>query len=65
MVVLVVEEEAVPVCPWELVYCWFFWIQWLMTSRWLVVWEQKEVNCLKDLLELISAIVSSCSLVVI
>ena len=31
----------------------------------LAVWEQKEVNCLKDLLELISAIVSSCSLVVI
>ena len=64
-VILVVEEAAVPMYPWELVYCQFFWIQWLMTSRQLTVWEQKEVNCLKDPLELISAIVSSCSLVVI
>ena len=64
-VVLVVEEEAVLMRPWALVYCQFFWIQWLITSRRLAVWEQKEVNCLKDPLELISAIVSSCSLVVI
>ena len=64
-VALVVKEEAAPMHPWALVYCQFFWIQWLMTSRRLAVWEQKEVNCLKDPLELISAIVSSCSLVVI
>ena len=64
-VALVVEEEAVPMRPWALVYCRFFWIRWLMTSRRLAVWEQKEVNCLKVPLELISAIVSSCSLVVI
>lgn len=51
--------------------CWvfgnwrFFWIRWVITSRRLAVWEQKEVNCLKVSLELISAIVSSCNLVVI
>ena len=64
-VILVVEEAAVPMYPWELVYCQFFWIQWLITSRQLTVWEQKEVNYLKDPLELISAIISFCSLVVI
>ena len=64
-VVLAVKEEVAPMHPWALVYCQFFWIWWLMTSRQLAVWEQKEVNCLKDPLELISAIVSSCSLVMI
>ena len=65
IVALVVKELAVPMRPWELVYCQFFWIQWFMTSRWLAVWEQKEVNSLKVPFELISAIVSSCSLVMI
>ena len=61
----VVKELAVPMHPWELVYCRFFWIRWFMTSRRLAVWEQKEVNSLKVPFELISAMVSSCSLVVI
>ena len=65
IVALVVEELAVPMHPWELVYCRFFWIQWFMTSRQLAVWEQKEVNSLKVPFKLISTIVSSCSLVVI